>query len=143
MMLPWPVYAAGETYDLSSNHREASNVRLLGRLQHDDLDRWFQAAAIYALPAKYEPFGLSILEAALSRCALVLGDIPSLRETWDGAACFVFPDDHRQLTEALKRLVQETDTRLSLAQRGFSRALDFTAERMANGYRRVYRELLE
>ena len=35
------------------------------------------------LPARYEPFGLSILEAALSGCALVLGDLPSLRELWD------------------------------------------------------------
>ena len=41
-------------------------------------------ASIYALPARYEPFGLSILEAALSGAALVLGDIPSLREVWGG-----------------------------------------------------------
>ena len=34
----------------------------------------------------YEPFGLSILEAAASGCALVLGDIPTLRENWSEAA---------------------------------------------------------
>ena len=51
-------------------------------------------AAIYALPARYEPFGLSILEAALSGCALVIGDIPSLREIWADAALFVPSDGH-------------------------------------------------
>ena len=34
------------------------------------------------------------LEAALCGCALVLGDIPSLREVWGDAALFVAPDDH-------------------------------------------------
>ena len=50
-------------------------------------------AAIYALPARYEPFGLTALEAALAGCALVLGDIPSLREIWGDAALFVRPAD--------------------------------------------------
>ena len=47
---------------------------------------WFARAPIYALPAHYEPFGLSALEAGLAGCALVLGDIPSLREIWGEAA---------------------------------------------------------
>ena len=63
--------------------------RLLGELPRDELADWYARAPIYALPARYEPFGLSVLEAALSGCALVLGDIPSLREIWGGAALFV------------------------------------------------------
>jgi glycogen synthase len=54
---------------------------------------WYARASIYALPARYEPFGLSALEAALSGCALILGDIPSLREVWLEAAPYVSPDD--------------------------------------------------
>ncbi len=36
-------------------------------------------------------------------CALVLGDIPTLRELWDGAALFVPPDDPEELVSALQR----------------------------------------
>ena len=71
---------------------------------------WMARAAIYALPARYEPFGLSMLEAALSGCALVLGDIPSLREIWDGAAVFVAPDDHDALRAAIQRLIDAPGT---------------------------------
>ena len=39
--------------------------------------------------ALYEPFGLAVLEAAQAGCALVLSDIPTFRELWDGAALFV------------------------------------------------------
>jgi glycosyltransferase involved in cell wall biosynthesis len=52
---------------------------------------WLARAALYVHPARYEPFGLSVLEAALSGCALVLADLPSLRETWDNAALFAPP----------------------------------------------------
>ena len=64
----------------------------------------YAAAAIYALPARYEPFGLSVLEAAQHGCALVLGDIDSLRENWDGAALFVDPDDAGALAASWARL---------------------------------------
>ena len=39
--------------------------------------------------ARYEPFGLAVLEAAQAGMRLVLSDIPSFRELWDGAATFV------------------------------------------------------
>ena len=82
---------------------ELENLRHLGRLAPADLASWLGRAAIYALPARYEPFGLSILEAALAGCALVLGDIDSLRELWDGCALFVPPEDDDALAEALNR----------------------------------------
>ena len=46
-----------------------------GQLTTAEVRNVINTASIYALPARYEPFGLSILEAALSGCALVLGDI--------------------------------------------------------------------
>jgi glycosyltransferase involved in cell wall biosynthesis len=98
-------------------------------------------AAIYALPAKYEPFGLSVLEAALSGCALVLGDIPSLRENWNGAAVFVNPNDTDELQNQLKRLIADRVWRKELAERALERSKAFTVERMTDAYVSVYREL--
>ena len=57
----------------------------------------------------------AILEAALSGCALVLGDIPSLRELWRNRALFVPPDDPEALEHAILRLIEEPDRRSSLA----------------------------
>ncbi len=64
-------------------------------------------AAIFAHPARYEPFGLAVLEAAMAGCALVLGDIPTLRELWDGAAVFVAPGRPDRLGEALAALAAD------------------------------------
>jgi glycosyltransferase involved in cell wall biosynthesis len=95
-------------------------------------------AAIYALPARYEPFGLSVLEAALSGCALVLGDIPSLRELWGDAALFVDPDDHDTLATTITWLTEDAPMRRALSARARHVALRFTPARMATGYLEVY-----
>jgi glycogen synthase len=141
--LPWPVLLAGE-----QAHPDAAlpgagaaaprDARALGRLAPAALAHWYGRAAIYALPARYEPFGLSALEAALAGCALVLGDIPSLRETWDGAASFAPPGDADALAAAIARLIADGASRADLARRGRGRALRLGPERMAERYLAAY-----
>ena len=96
-------------------------------------------AAIYALPARYEPFGLSVLEAALSGCALVLGDIPSLRESWADVALFVDPEDSLALSATINHLIEDAYLRKRLGVAARLRAQSFTQERMAEEYLSAYR----
>jgi len=93
------------------------------------------------LPARYEPFGLTALEAAWSGCALVLGDIDSLREVWDGAAIFVAPDDHAALAHALRRLIADTALRERYAALARERAEAHRPAAMADAYLRAYADI--
>ena len=133
--LPWPVRVAGE-----GRMGQAVDL-LLGRLDKPAMARQYFRASIYCLPAKYEPFGLSILEAALSGCALVVGDIPTLRELWDGAAAFVSPDDADQLHATLRRLIDDPAERASLADLGRGRAMRYRVPSMSAAYLSLYRRL--
>ncbi len=145
--LPWPVYVAGANESAHGSELQAANVRTLGRLSENEIRDWMGRAAIYCLPARYEPFGLSVLEAALSGCVLVLGDIATLREIWDDASCgtacaeFVAPDDDEGLAEVLTRLVDDPARYLQLTYAAQARAQEFTSERMAESYFALYREL--
>ncbi len=76
----WPVFVAGSPTHPDGGTVALDAVEVLGRLHPDQLARWYACTMIYALPARYEPFGLTALEAALAGNALVLGDIASLRE---------------------------------------------------------------
>jgi len=116
-------------------------VRMLGKLGEADLARVLAHAAIFALPARYEPFGLMPVEAALSGCALVLGDIPSLREVWADAADFVRPDDHEALYEAVGALIAAPARLHERAQAARARASMYTPERMAAAYATLYESL--
>jgi glycosyltransferase involved in cell wall biosynthesis len=143
--LPWPVLVAGEFQHPDQPARPsfiARECRWLGSLSESELRRWYAAASIYALPALYEPFGYTPLEAAMSGCALVLGDIESLREIWNDAAVFVDPNDSKALKHELLKLITDSERRREMSQRAHERALDFTSARMAQDYFAAYDELL-
>ena len=140
--LSWDVAVAGEARHPDGGEAELNGVQSLGRLTAEQMRAAYARAGIYCLPARYEPFGLSVLEAALSGCALVLGEIPSLQELWDGAALFVPPDSPDALAEALTRLAEDPELRSVYAQRAQDRARRYSSARMAEEYRSLNRQLL-
>jgi glycosyltransferase involved in cell wall biosynthesis len=129
--LPWPIEVAG---DLPAAHARPRHVRLLGRLAREELVRRQATATVFCAPALYEPFGLAPLEAAHAGCALVLGDIPSLREVWGDAALFADPRDDDALADALERAMEQP----IWADRALERARQYTPERMGDAYLEAY-----
>ncbi|MBA4136253.1 MAG: glycosyl transferase family 1 [Opitutus sp.] len=142
--LHWPVELAGDTTAPHgiTDRPDFPNVALLGPCSPARVRALLAQASIYALPARYEPFGLSVLEAALSGCALVLGDLPSLRENWDGAAVFVAPDDADGLVRELAWLIGRPEAANLWAQRARERAAEFSAVRMVTNYLAAYADCL-
>ena len=131
--LDWPVRVAGSMRHPDGAGVTATGVTLLGPLSQPELARELSTASVFALPARYEPFGLAALEAALAGCALVLGDVPSLREVWGRAAVFVPPDDHDALRAALQRLMDDPVHRARMAAAARGRALTYSPDGMAGG----------
>jgi glycogen(starch) synthase len=134
--LPWRVEVAGAASGCAAQH-----ARLLGQIERTALRGRMARAAIFAHPARYEPFGLVVLEAALAGCPLVLGDIASLREQWDGAALFVAPGDSAALHAALQRLIDDAALRDELAAAAHARARERDVRRTASGYHELYERL--
>jgi glycogen(starch) synthase len=139
--LDWPIEIAGDPAHPETGTVRFATARLLGLLSPAAMAEQLAEAAIFAAPARYEPFGLGILEAAGSDCALVLGDIPSLRETWDGAALFVPPGDRAAWRSTLACLIADEARREALGAIARERATRFTLERMATRYAVLYRQL--
>ncbi|MGK7396810.1 MAG: glycosyltransferase family 4 protein [Candidatus Cyclobacteriaceae bacterium M3_2C_046] len=141
--LGWKVCLAGEQKHPDTKGKlRLKNVHFLGLKKPKQIAGILGEASIYALPAKYEPFGLSILEAAYSGCALVLGDIPSLRENWYDAALFVDPEDPMQLLSHLKLLMRDANYRNALAARAYDRAGQFSDRQMADQYLYYYQQIM-
>jgi glycosyltransferase involved in cell wall biosynthesis len=139
--LPWPIQVAGSD---RSGHNVATlggNLQMLGELSRHDLLTRMQQAAIFVSPALYEPFGLTVVEAAACGCALVLSDIPTFRELWDGAALFADPRSPTALHAALRRLVEDAELRGSLRRAARERAQLYPLTATVDGYRAAYDRL--
>jgi glycogen synthase len=118
-----------------------AGVEHLGALAPEAVSAWLARAAVFAEPARYEPFGLAALEAALRGCALVLGDIPSLREVWHDAASYVDPDDVDALTHVVNSLLVDPAKAQRASAAARSRAARYTPSAMAEAYLSAYREV--
>lgn len=140
--LPWPVFLAGATEGPDGEAEEFTYLDCLGPLSPCTLAQRMGHASIFALPARYEPMGLSALEAALAGCALVLGDLPSSREVWGDAALFVDPGNPNALAATLRLLIEDRTLRKEMGRRARRKTLARTPGRMAESYFDCYREIL-
>ncbi len=137
------VLAAGRMWDPAKNVAALHRVALPWPLEVAEGRPFAEVAdllcraAVFAHPARYEPFGLAALEAGLAGCALVLGDVPSLREVWGDAA--LYAADDATLATAVERACAVAP---EWGARARARAAEYTAERTARGYADVYGRLV-
>src|SRR5215207_10135814 len=140
--LSLPIVAAGPLAGPNGARIDLPHLKTLGQLSEGEIARWLKPAPVFVSSALYEPFGLAVLEAAQACCPLVLSDIPTFRELWDGAALFVAPDDDRAFAQAVDEIVADASLRARLGAAACKRARDYSVEAMAAGTFEVYRSLL-
>jgi glycosyltransferase involved in cell wall biosynthesis len=133
-----PVFAAGPTQVPGGPPSRFDHLRLAA----GEVAEWLSQRPIFVSTAIYEPFGLAVLEAAEAGCALVLSDIPTHRELWDGAASFVPLNDAAATADQIARLAEDAHTRGLLGASARRRARRYTAEVMAAKMEGVYAQLV-
>lgn len=141
-LLPWPVVAAGSLDGPNGERASFSHLQALGWLSPRQVADHLAASPIYVTAARYEPFGLGVLEAAQAGCALVLSDLPTFRELWDQAASFVPLGDPHGYAAAITGLMQDPARRAALGDAARARAGRYTVAAMAAGTLAVYQARL-
>lgn len=136
-----PLYAAGPLEGPGGERVRPAHARTLGRLTAEEIAAQLRGAPIFASAAFYEPFGLGVLEAAQVGCALVLSDIPTFREVWDGAAVFADPRRPEAFAAVFRDLFADEARLRRMGERARARAERFTVEAMTEGVLEVYRRL--
>jgi glycosyltransferase involved in cell wall biosynthesis len=133
----------GEQAELESLARELGVERrlfLLGRLP--DVAAWLRRADVFVHPARWEGFGLSVLEAMLAGVPVVASNVSSLPElVADGETGFlVRPDDPSSLALGVARALEDAG-RLGASGRERARS-QFSVERMAEKTADLYARVL-
>lgn len=133
--LGWPLTVAGD------GAADVEGAEWLGQVDAGSVADLLARSRVYIGPARYEPFGLAAVEAGLAGCALVLGDIPSLREVWGDAPTYVDPDDHAGMRAALAALIDDADLLHNRGAAARRRATTLDASTMAAAYAQAYRAI--
>ncbi len=142
--LPIPFLAAGASKGPHGETIRLDHLRELGHLSGEQIAAHLAKRPIFVSAASFEPFGLAALEAAQAGCALVLADIPTFRELWDGAASFVPLDGalDGRWCEAIEALVLDTPRRAALGEAARLRAARYTPDATADRMLALYRDVI-
>lgn len=144
--LLWRAAIAGRGGEESDLRRRLSETGLGDRIAllgfRSDISDLLAAADVYVMPSLSEGLPIALVEALLSRTAVVasrVGGIPEVVE--DGrSALLVPPEDSSALATALERVVVDASIRERLAAEGLSVARErFSLDRMVSAYRELYR----
>jgi glycosyltransferase involved in cell wall biosynthesis len=108
-----------------------TGVRRLGYLPESDLPGLTKGAVALAYPSLYEGFGFPVAQALACGTPVVTSNVSSLPEIAGGAALLVCPTDTAELSEALRRVLEDSALRARLSQAGLQRAAHFHWDRCA------------
>lgn len=133
-----PFYAAGRTAGPNGENVRPRHLRLLGQLTEASVAQSLFRRPIFVSAASFEPFGLAVLEAALAGCPLILSDIPSFRELWDGAAIFVETHDVDAYATAMEACLADVGRCDRLSRAAWERARHYSVDAMAAAMLRLY-----
>ncbi len=141
-LLRAPAVAAGPLTGPTGEAVALRHLRTLGPLSGGDIADWLAHRPVFASPARYEPFGLAVLEAAQAGCPLVLADIPTFRELWNGAALFADPRSPDAFAATLRAVLADAALAERLGQAAEARAGRYSVAAMAAGTLAAYRGLV-
>ena len=135
-----PFLAAGSRSGPHGETAALAHLEPLGQLADVELAALLAKRPVFVSAARFEPFGLAVLEAAAAGCALVLSDIATFRELWDGAAIFADPGSPESFRAAIAAALP-IPARERLGTAAAARARRFTPGATAAAMSAIYDEL--
>jgi glycosyltransferase involved in cell wall biosynthesis len=115
-------------------------VRFLGFVPADTLRCFYQSAAAFVFPSRYEGFGLPPLEAMACGTPVVTSGVSSLPEVVGDAAMLVNPENVFDIARGIREVLLDESVRCALVQRGFEQVARFSWRDTARQVLEIYRE---
>lgn len=102
----------------------------------------YRRALCLALPSLYEGFGIPILEAFACGCPVLLSDASCFPEIARDAGVYFDPKNKDSIVSATERILNDSNLRSVLVQKGSERLRDFSSPVMVRATNAVYKECM-
>ncbi|MDO9512339.1 MAG: glycosyltransferase family 1 protein [Bacteroidales bacterium] len=117
------------------------NIKLTGYVINTDLPAIYSLCEAFLYPSLRESFGIPILEAMACGAPVLTGNTSSMPEIAGDAALIIDPYDHIGMASSIQTIIQDTDLRQNLTEKGYTQAAKFSWRAMSENVLNIYREL--
>jgi phosphatidylinositol alpha-mannosyltransferase len=134
-----------QSAELRERYAGDPRIEWLGRISDDERSARMRGCTVYCSPSvRGESFGMVLLEAMASGCALVASDLDGHRNVaTDGVDGLLAPvGDAAALAKAIRRVLDDDTLREELVAGGRRRADQLSMARLAERYTEIYDRVL-
>lgn len=117
-------------------------VRYSGFVDDETLAQLYNDATLFVYPSFYEGFGIPPLEAMACGTPVLCSNASTLPEVCQDAAYYIEPTDINAIKEAIITLLNDSDLRHDLIEKGLQRASFFSWEKSAKEHQKIFEALL-
>lgn len=116
-----------------------SRIIFPGYIPYSEIPLMYNAATLFLYPSLRESFGLPILEAMACGIPVITSNTSSMPEVAGGAAELIDPFNHKELSNAISRLLTNDSLRIGYREKGLQRAKQFTWKASAEQLLGIYK----
>jgi glycosyltransferase involved in cell wall biosynthesis len=138
---PYQIKMKAQIDDVVQKTGMRDRVIFTGFISDEALDSLLRCTHFLIYPSFYEGFGIPVLEAMRMGTPVITSNLTAMPEVAGGAALLVDPNDEKNITETMIRLLSDEGLREELIRKGTKRATAFSWERTAKQYIELYMSL--
>ncbi|WP_020596970.1 glycosyltransferase family 4 protein [Spirosoma panaciterrae] len=106
--------------------KDDPSVFFTGYVSDNDLASLYKNASLFVYPSFFEGFGIPPLEAMASGCPTIVSNTSSLPEVCGDASLYVDPHDITNISETIKKVINDDILRHTLVNRGYNQFKKFS-----------------
>ncbi|MDD2646540.1 MAG: glycosyltransferase family 1 protein [Patescibacteria group bacterium] len=118
-----------------------NRVMFAGAVSDENLKSLYQNAIAYVFPSLMEGFGLPGLEAMANDCPVIASRAGSLPEIYGPAAIYFDPNNEKEISEIIKKIVEDENLRAEIKKLGQERVKKYSWDKCAEQTFDIYRSL--
>ena len=134
----WKYEGIFETY---KNSPCKKNIQMLDYIAEEDKIALYKGAELFVFPSLYEGFGMPVLEAMASGTPVITSNVSSLPEVAGDAAILVNPYDVKEISKAMKNIIENEELKKKMIRKGLDQVKKFTWEESVKKLEKIYSEL--
>jgi len=123
------------------NSEYKDDIIFKGYVKDGELGILYKNASVFVYPSFYEGFGFPVVEAFSYGVPVVTSITSSCGEVAGEAALLIDPGEHKQIGGAILKILDNEDMGKELAQKGLSRANEFSWKLTAERFLKLCRSL--